>query len=354
MMKRMAAIMFLLVFLFSLCGCHGEELERFFIVTAMAIDWEEDGYVLRLEGSADEVDENKNPKAILREGRGSNLTQCFLDVQKQTGEYPYTRQTELILLSSAMPPRQMTHLLDDLLNENGVRLNARVAVTDGKAADLLEEGSFSSQRILKAVTKGGGTLTSADIMLRDLAYTRTAAGIDPILPITCTDHTEGLCLLKEDGASGQITSALTPIFMMAGGTERGGSVTVEVGGKAQAFKLLHNRSRICTDWENGQAVVKVVIDAEFRAADLLERELELYEAALQGRLERDLQELVELLKTAGCDALGFGQSLSRRHPILWKQIKGAWPTHFAACRILPEISVTITSTGKLKSGEEGA
>ncbi len=350
MMKRQAAIFLTLLLLLPLSACRDEEMERFFIVTAMAIDWEGENYLLKLEGSADQVDENKNPKAILREGRGRNLTQCFLDVQKQTGEYPYTRQTELILLSSAIPAVQMGHLLNDLLNENGVRLNARMAVTEGKAGDLLQEESFSSQRILKAVTKGGGTLTSADIMLRDLAYTRSAAGIDPVLPVTYADRTEGLCLWAEDQAAGQVAPALTPIFMMAGGTRRGGSITVEVNGEAHAFKLLHNRSRIRTDWEDGQAVVKLSIDADFRAADLLEGDIALYEAALQGRLQQDLQKLVEQLKTAGCDALGFGQSLSRRHPVLWKQIEGAWEMHFAACRIRPEITIHITSTGKLKAG----
>lgn len=353
-MKQVTLLLLGCLFLFPLCGCHGEEMERFFIVTAMAVDWEEDMYILRLEGSAEQVDENKNPKAILREGRGHNLTQCFLDVQKQTGEYPYTRQTELILLSTAIPAPQMTHLLDDLLNENGVRLNARVAVTDGKAGELFLEETFSSQRILKAVTKGGGTLTSADIMLRDLAYTRTAAGVAPVVPITYADRTEGLCLLMEDAVAGQIPPALTPIFMMAGGTKRGGSVTVDVDGSAYAFRLLRNRSRIRTDWEKGQAVVTVAIEAEFRAADLLQDDTALYEGALEARLHRDLEELTTILQDTGCDALGFGQRLSRRHPVLWKQIEGVWDKYFRACRIVPEITVTITGTGKLKAGKEGA
>lgn len=352
-MKQLTALWILLLLLFPLCGCHGEEMERFFIVTAMAVDWEDEMYILRLEGSAEQVDENKNPKAILREGRGRNLTQCFLDVQKQTGEYPYTRQTELILLSSAIPAPQMTHLLGDLLNENGVRLNARVAMTDGKAGALLSEESFSSQRILKAVTKGGGTLTSADIMLRDLAYTRTATGIAPVLPITYADRTEGLCLLREDEVVGQIPPALTPVFMMAGGTKRGGSLTVDVDGSAYAFKLLHNRSRIRTDWRDGEAVVTVTIEAEFRAADLLESDVTLYEGALEARLQKDLMAMMAILQETGCDALGFGQYLSRRHPVLWKQIEGAWDKYFVSCRIVPEITATITDTGKLKTGKVG-
>lgn len=347
-MKQMLCLLFAMAFAF-LTGCHGEEMERFFIVTAMAIDMEEDLYVLRLEGSADQVDENKAPKAILREGRGQNLTQCFLDVQKQTGEYPYTRQTELILLSGAIPPASLERLIDDLLNENGVRLNARVAITGGRAADLLRDGTFSSQRILKAVTKGGGTLTSADIMLRDLAYTRSAQGIDPLLPLTDAEHTEGLCLLKAHMVAGNIPPALTPVFMMAGGTPRGGSITVDTTDGSKAFKLLHNKGKIHTEVKQGRVVVTVSVDARFRAADRLTEDAALYEAALTTRLEQDLMELVTQLQTARCDALGFGQALARRHPWVWKEMQNNWDSHFTACEVVPDIQVQITSTGKLKA-----
>ena len=349
-MKRLMCFLCVTLLSVPLTGCHGEEMERFFIVTAMAVDMEDDLYVLKLEGSADQVDENKAPKAILREGRGKNLTQCFLDVQKQTGEYPYTRQTELILLSGTIPPEALDRLIDDLLNENGVRLNARVAMTGGRAADLLRDGTFSSQRILKAVTKGGGTLTSADIMLRDLAYTRSAQGIDPLLPLTDAARTEGLCLLRAHTVAGNVPPALVPVFMMAGGTTRGGSITVDTPDGAKAFKLLHNKGKIHAEVQEGRVVVTVTVEARFRAADRLDADTALYEAALKRRLEQDLAELVRQLKDAQCDALGFGQALARRHPRAWKTMKDDWDSHFTACEVVPDITVTITSTGKLKAG----
>ena len=348
-MKRLMCGLLLGMFCLPLGGCRGEEMERFFITTAMAIDWDDGQYSLKLEGSADEMDENRGPKAVLREGRGSNLTQCFLDIQKQTGEYPYTRQTELILLSGKIPSEPLRHLLDDLLNQNGVRLNARIAMTGGRAGDLLKEEEFASRHILQAMTKGGGTLTSADILLRDLAHARAEWGIDPVLPLTFADRTEGLCLLRGHTVAGQISSRLMPVFMMAGGTLRGGSITVEVGGEACAFKLLHNKGDIDVRWENGQAKATVKIEGEFRAANRLTDAPALYEAALRKRLEEDLLALVHTLQAADCDALGFGQQLARRHPMLWTEIGPHWAKHFAVCTVEPEIAVTITTTGKLKA-----
>ena len=348
-MKRIVFLLFLPLCLL-LTGCRGEEMERFFIVTAMAVDWEGEAYRLKLEGSADQVDENKNPKAVLREGWGKNLTQCFLDIQKQTGEYPYTRQTELILLSGAIPPEALGRLIDDLLNENGVRLNARVVMTGGRAGNLLEAGEFSGQRILKAVTKGGGTLTAADIMLRDLAFARAEQGIDPVLPLTDPIQTEGLCLLKNNIVSGQIEPALTPVFMMAGGTERGGSITVETAEGAMAFRLLRNKGKIVPRYENGHVTVRISIEGEFRAADRLARDTAFYEAVLKERLEADLQALLAVLQAARCDGLGFGRQLAVHHPKVWAMLEGDWDAHFSACRIEPDITVSITSTGKLKAG----
>jgi len=54
-MKRLMCGLLLGMLCLPLGGCRGEEMERFFITTAMAIDWEDGQYSLKLEGSADEI-----------------------------------------------------------------------------------------------------------------------------------------------------------------------------------------------------------------------------------------------------------------------------------------------------------
>lgn len=348
---RLPALGLLLCLLICLTGCGRETLDRFFIVTAMAIDWEEGQYTVHLEGSADQLDENKNPKAVVRRGVGSNLLQCFLDVQKQTGEYPYLRHTELVLLSDGLQSDALGQAVDCLLNENGVQLNARVAACAAPAGDLLQDGEFQSQRILKAVTKGGGTLTSADIQLRDLAFTRLEDGIDSCLPATGAETTEGLRLLREDQWVGSLESRLVPAFLMAGGVPRGDGLTVEAGGRSTAFRLLSSRSRLETRMEGGVPVCTVTLDLRFRAASQIPDSTELCTRALRQRLEQDLRDMLAALQEAGCDALGIGQDLSRREPAAWAAVQDRWTDYFRRCRMVPQVHVRIVSTGRLQGGD---
>lgn len=348
---RLPALGLLLCLLICLTGCGRETLDRFFIVTAMAIDWEEGQYTVHLEGSADQLDENKNPKAVVRRGVGSNLLQCFLDVQKQTGEYPYLRHTELVLLSDGLQGDALGQAVDCLLNENGVRLNARVAACPAPAGDLLQDGEFQSQRILKAVTKGGGTLTSADIQLRDLAFTRLEDGIDSCLPATGAETTEGLRLLREDQWVGSLESRLVPAFLMAGGVPRGDGLTVSAGGRSTAFRLLSSWSRLETRMEGSVPVCTVTLDLRFRAASQIPDSTELCTRALRQRLEQDLCDMLAALQAAGCDALGIGQDLHRREPAVWAGLQAEWPDYFRRCRMVPQVHVRIVSTGRLQGGD---
>ena len=348
---RLPALGLLLCLLICLTGCGRETLDRFFIVTAMAIDWQDGQYTVHLEGSADQLDENKNPKAVVRRGVGSNLLQCFLDVQKQTGEYPYLRHTELVLLSDGLQSDALGQAVDCLLNENGVQLNARVAACAAPAGDLLQDGEFQSQRILKAVTKGGGTLTSADIQLRDLAFTRLEDGIDSCLPATGAETTEGLRLLREDQWVGSLESRLVPAFLMAGGVPRGDGLTVEAGGQSAAFRLLSSRGSIETHMEGGVPVCTVTLKTRFRAVTPADGSTARCEQALRQRLEQDLRDMLAALQEAGCDALGIGQDLSRREPAAWAGLQAEWPDYFRRCRMVPQVHVRIVSTGRLQGGD---
>lgn len=348
---RLSALCLLFCLLLCLTGCGRETLDRFFIVTAMAIDWEEGQYSVHLEGSADQLDENKNPKAVVRRGVGGNLLQCFLNVQKQTGEYPYLRHTELVLLSDRLTGDALNAAVDCLLNENGVQLNARVAACAAPAGDLLQDDEFQSQRILKAVTKGGGTLTSADIQLRDLAFTRLEDGIDSCLPATGPETTEGLRLLREDQWVGSLESRLVPAFLMAGGVPRGDGLTVEAGGQSAAFRLLSSRGSIETHMEGSVPVCTVTLKTRFRAVTPLGGGTARCEQALRQRLEQDLRDMLAVLQEAGCDALGIGQDLSRREPTAWAAVQAQWPEYFRRCRIVPRVTADIVSTGRLQGGD---
>ena len=117
-----------------------------------------------------------------------------------------------------------------------------------------------------------------------------------------------------------------------------------------AFRLLRNKGKIVPRYENGHVTVRNSIEGEFRAADRLARDTAFYEAALKERREADLQALLAVVQAARGDGLGFGRQLAVHHPKVWAMLEGDWDAHFSACRIEPDITVSITSTGKLKAG----
>jgi|GEM_PF-1858684 len=351
-MKRMMIIFVSVLCLAALTGCHEGDLQQFYIVTAAAVDVEDGRYKLTLEGSANRLDESKNPRPALQTGRGETITQCLQDIQSRSGNLPYMRHSILIALSQASINEVLDELVEYIQGEDSIRLNVRaVMAKEGEAAMLLNDSEFASSRILKSFTGGAKRLTTADVQLYDLMYCLDSPGIDGWMPVSGHEGTEGIALLSDYSYAGYLEPRLVPSFLMMTGKAEGGSLTAEVGGKYVSFSLTDCSRRLDVSLVNGVPRVSVGIKADFRLRDMPEHTAEVYEAALEKRLVSEGHEVFEQLKASACDALGAGQQLSRLSPSVWEQAEGRWHEIFSQAELELDIDCRLESRGKTEGME---
>lgn len=351
-MKRIMIMLAAVFCLMQLAGCHGGDLQQFYIVTAAAVDTEDGRYKLTLEGSANRLDENKVPQPALQVGKGETVTQCLQDVQSRSGELPYMRHSILIALSQNSINQSLGDLMSYIQGEDSIRLNVRVVMAkEGEAASLLSDREFASSRILKSFTGAAKRLTTTDVQLYDLMYCLDSPGIDGWMPVSGEDGTEGLALLSGYSYAGYLEPRLVPSFLMMTGKAEGGSLTAEVGGKYVSFSLTDCSRNMAVRLVNGVPRVSIKIEADFRLRDMPEHTAEAYEAALEKRLVSEGYEVFERLKASACDAAGAGQYLSRFLPSVWEQAEGRWHELFSQAELELEVECRLENRGKTEGLE---
>ena len=345
-MRKTAA---LLILTLCLSGCSSEKLQLYSIVTAAAFDMDENGYVMTIEESSGQSEDGKELVPSVSSGQGKTVTECFQDMQAQTGKTPYLRHTVLLIFSENIVKNSMQELGNYILNDNDIRLNTRVMACKGKAGGIFEGEDFQSRRILKTTTGGAENMTSADIMLKDLLYCFYEEGIDGVLPLTSSESTGGLALLNGFDWAGELEPGLVPAFLIASGRAERGSITARVGERWVSFDLTSCKSDMKAYIENGRAIADLSVKISLKAEDRLTEGREECQAAVKNKLEKEIAEMFDILRFSGSDALGLGQYLYRYDTETWQKVAQSWKDTYysqSLCRV--NVQVELESSGKMK------
>lgn len=336
---------FCLAVCLSIEGCGARELQLFTIATAIGIDRGEKGYAVTIEGSGEVSESIKVTKPSVEKGEGETVTLCLSDIRKKGGRYPYLRHSVLLLISMDAAEESLENLLEYVINEHNFRLSTYVAVAEGEAGSMFSDEKYESQRIVRSLSKGATTVTTAEVMLADLIYDVYSPGIDAFLPMVKEDETEGIVFFNGFKPAGTLDGRLTPAFLMSKGIIHSGNMTVEIDGVPCSFKLTTSHSDRKVTVENGRAVLDIQVKARFRSEDRPDS-IAKAEKALEERLTGDIKEMTDMLRESKSDALGFGQILYRHHNGLWREIEHDWP------RLYSESAVRISVKAEVDGAPE--
>ena len=349
MKKSLAILMLAACLCFS--GCRTQELRLFTIVTAMAVDCDDAGYIITLESSGSREGDGMDIKPQISCSAGETISECLLDIQRQTGRYPYLRHTALMVLSQRAAEEKLENIFDYIINEHDIRLNTRVMMTKGQAGELFNDEDYQSQRILRASTSGAVTSTTADVLLEDLLYNIYADGADGYMPLTSGERTEGIALLDGFTPSGELDARLVPAFLMMNGLDCRGSITVRQDGKSFSFRIIGYKCRRSIKLSGGRPDMTFSLDVDLKAEDRLTGPESLYEGAVCLRLEEDMRAVITAMAENGSDALGIGQDICRYDNKRWKAAEPVWKELLSKAEITADVTASIDSTGRSK--EEG-
>lgn len=366
-----------LVPLLALTGCQGDLLPRARDITTVELM-----QVLALDAGAGErlrvtaatgvrsVGQGGEPKppVVLHQEAATVLAAC-MRMQGSADGYASFSHVEQVVLSAEAAERSTAGLLDFLERDPEMRLDTRVSVTEGKAGELVEafqKEERSTAELLEGAQRelevnSQGWPVSVRELMADLEENGCA-----LLPVVKVEQKEDKPELRCETMGwfqeDDFRSALTQRQARAAAILKGklGSGAVELTlpeGKAAGLRLTQSKCKWVPRWEGDRlagltARVQVTADlAELRGgAEAVSEQEEPMRRALEDRLKKDIEELLELSRRSGADFLHLQRELRVLCPARYRDIDRHWAEWFPALDWKAEVEGTVERSYDLNGG----
>ena len=212
-LKRAKAMIFcvFLLFTFFFSNDFGLiDVEKTSIVTAIAIDYENDNYLVTAQVAVPEATDTntENQKAQLS-GRGNTVGQAIKDLGDLSGWFPKLAFCNLIILGNGLKEQNVVKILDYFAKTLRLQDSALVALADKNAKEILSLSTpldnISSFAIQKVLFKASGF--DNDVARTDIKtfcsgyYSPNASGYMPIIKVVSADSGSGNESEKTDNSS---------------------------------------------------------------------------------------------------------------------------------------------------------
>lgn len=373
-MKKVKYII-LINFLFLLSGCWNyNELNNLAIITGVAIDKDENGYIMTYmisNSSQGDTKSNSNQTStVIYEGKGDTLTSASENINQKLPKTPYLGHTEVIVLSEDIARTDMINVMDFFLRNPESRKEIYVLISkDVDAKDTLSIltplESFPSQNIKSNIEASENEIASTyTIKYSEFLAQLIEQGIEPTLGVIEVegDVKEGQSQESNDKSkqAAVIRLAHTALFkndklVYITSKEESSSINtlnkyfnnIYIETKCDEEKIVTNLTsiEIETEVKVENNDVKVIIKAggngsliEVNCKRDLEdtKVIEEIKKEIDEELKNFLYKGIDVSKKYKTDIFGFGNMLYKKNPKYWNKVKDTWNEE-----ILPNINIDI-------------
>ncbi len=167
-------------------------VEKTAIITAVAIDKEEDGYLATVQVAVPEATDTntENQKAVIS-GKGKTIGEAIKDIENRCGWYPKLAFCNLIILGNTFKQENVIKVLDYFVKTLRVQDSSIVVFSAEKAYTLLEKATpmdnISSFAIQKIILKDPGfDKNIATVNIKDFAvsyYGKNSSSYMPYIEV---------------------------------------------------------------------------------------------------------------------------------------------------------------------------
>lgn len=353
---KQRSISLILALLLLLCGgCQDQqESDTLTVVAGVAVDGEQGNYRLTTE-TVVAGGQQEGGLSQLVDSRGTTLAGGLINAMNLTAKTLYFTHAQVLVVSAQVARESLKGLLEALERESNFRFSIRIVVAENDASSLLSiqtEGQEATSFTLRSMTatsgqNGGSPDTPMYRFLDDIGE----PGIEGVLPLAGMGESQGKPALKIAGTAlfrdevlvGALDARQSQALLWMRTARNGG--VIEEGDTS--LKILNcKRTLDCT--QTG-AVIRLKLRLQEQEGHESGEALRRF---AEERVQHRCQEVLEQLKTLGCDAVGLGQALLRTDPSLTEEIEKNWPQRFVDYPVRVEVSVEIRDAGRMKKGAD--
>lgn len=352
-MKKLIILFMPLLFLLNACST-ATEIDKLMIVSGMSVDRNDDGYDVVTQIVNMKNSDQNELSPILLDTNGRTIVDALSKLPGLEGQRLYFTHTQVILLSSDyVKSAGVEHLINLINNEPRFRSSVNVAITEGKASDVIatepKTDPISCFSITDSIKESAKMLRAPDIPYYQFLNETLETGIDGILPLVTTkkedDETKlpqigGTALFKDFNMVGVLSPEQTKYLLIARNSHPSGIYSTE----EHSFLIDSGKTKITVKDR------KITIEVKMELS-LLEGERKGNEELsniINDDCKKGIENIISSFKQLGCDPIGIGRYIKRYHTSVWKKIyPEKWDNYYKNLEIVVKVNTSIVPSSKL-------
>ncbi|MGE5415786.1 MAG: Ger(x)C family spore germination protein [Acidobacteriota bacterium] len=377
-MKKIDTIflfIFVLVSLVTIPGCWDyREINNLAIVSGVAIDKSSDGngYLLTAEivdvrGGAKEV--NILSKRIQSEGK--TIFDATRNMIRISAKMLYWGHVDIVVISQDVARKGILPIIDFLLREREPRLFLHILVSKEKTAkEMLSQQSITTdirsmemKEMIETERRFVGKSPHVD--LRNFINTLAGEGQAPVLATVGivnnegnrTSELSGSAVFKGDKLVGFLNGEDTKFLLFVLNQIHDTLLTLNENGEdvynGTTLEIHENKTKITPIYSNGNLSVDVDIKAKANLGELGvrnnlidEKGVEILKREAEKTLKSNVEKVIRKVKSEyDLDILGFGNTIKREMPSLWKSMDANWNEMFRDLDVNVHVTIDIRGSG---------
>lgn len=308
---------------------------------------------------------------------GETIIDANRDMIKQTSRMPDVTHLKVILFSEDIvkKPNQFKEYIDIFLREKDMRRGILIAITSGKAADVLsvkpEHEKLPSQYIGNLLESTGNLETIESIRIGDIqekVLTQESFPLPFIEKLNSKSvNYEGIAIFNGKKAQmvgilkGEEAKGLSILIE----EKNTGTLNIEINGKTSTIELLkmeHKITLVNNDPKNLEFNINLnitgTIAEQYGNQNVMSEEVhDKFQLELEKKVHEITTKAVERLqKDFQTDVLLLGPYLHHYHPKVWEQTKDNWDSgenNFSKSKVNFDIHVMIERPGTINKTSDG-
>jgi len=372
-----------------LTGCWDtKELNELAVATGLAIDKAEDGYQLSVQlVNPSEISPQANASGIapvtVRTKKGETMYDSLRRLSLTNSRRIYTSHLRLLVISEDVAKEGIEDILDFLSRDKDFRTDFFIVIARGsKAGDILKIQTITEKipgNALYSLLKNSGEIwaETVTVNLGELLNMLTTPGKSPVLSGM---EIQGDLEEGETKANTETTASPAGFNYVGLGVfhkhkligwlseEEGkdynyitdgikntvGHLNCPGGGK-MSIEIMRSKSKQSVKISDDIPRIGIDLraDANIGETDCLidvasPKELQKIETLIEKEIIDIIDETVERVqKEYMADIFGFGETIYRTYPKIWKRLTDDWEEHFANLEVRVNVKVNIHQTGTI-------
>lgn len=388
-MKKIKILLIICILSLITTGCWNyHELNDLAITTGIAIDVEEDNYVVSYmiaNSKKSQIDSsNSEASTVVYTGKGKSISSAYMDLNSKNPKIPYISHLEVVIISEEVARQGVIDILDFLMRNPESRKEFYVVLSkDVDAGSILEIlsplESFPSQNVYNNIISNKNDQSTIVLeQYSDFISKMIKEGINPVLSGVEIEGNEEKGKeeesLKASQPSANIKIDTIGIFKgdkLLGWANHDETVGInilnnEVGAvlleskcddeyMASTLKEIETTTNISFEGDIPKLKIEVKGTGalvEINCKRNLEEEKVIKELGVEFEktLKNMLEEAINLAqKEYKSDIFGYGEMIRRNHLKKWEKIKDNWDDEgFANMKIEIETSISLSSKGSFE------